>query len=82
MDSSFNFQIANYLKSAIEISPASLEDIEKYLEKDKSNKKFYIILTALIIALVIIITGVIIIVTRNNQEEEMQYEIHQGQHLS
>ena len=30
MDSSFNFQIANYLKSAIEISPASLEDIEKY----------------------------------------------------
>ena len=64
------------MDSPINPNTQDLEDIEKDLEKDKSNKKFYIVLTALIIALVIIITGVIIIVTRNNQkkEEEKQEE--------
>ena len=63
------------MDSPIDPNTQDLEDIEKYLEKDKSNKKFYIILTALIIALVIIITGVIIIVTRNNQKEEDSTEL-------
>ena len=58
------------MDSPINPNSQDLEDIEKDLAKDKSNKKFYVVLTALIIALVIIAIGVVIIVLRNNKNKE------------
>ena len=58
------------MDSPINPNTQDLEDIEKDLAKDKSNKKFYVVLTALIIALVIIAIGVVIIVLRNNKNKE------------